>query len=101
MIWQDPHYLWFLLLIPVLAVGLWWYAKKQRQNSLRFFEAPLFKKLQNNFWSFGSRLKMGCLYTALFFLIVAVAGPKIGTQVREVERQGVDLLIALDLSASM
>lgn len=37
----------------------------------------------------------------LFFLTVALAGPKIGTEVREIKRQGIDMLVALDLSASM
>jgi Ca-activated chloride channel family protein len=41
------------------------------------------------------------LYTGIALLIIAAAGPKIGTEVREVKRQGVDLLIGLDLSASM
>lgn len=34
-------------------------------------------------------------------MIISLAGPKIGTEVREVKRQGVDMLVALDLSASM
>lgn len=34
-------------------------------------------------------------------LIIAAAGPKIGTEVREVKQQGVDLIVALDLSGSM
>ena len=34
-------------------------------------------------------------------LIVELAGPKIGTEVREVKQRGVDMLIALDVSASM
>ena len=35
------------------------------------------------------------------FLIIALAGPKIGTEVREVKQRGVDMLITLDVSASM
>jgi Ca-activated chloride channel family protein len=34
-------------------------------------------------------------------VIIALAGPKIGTEVREVKQRGVDMLIALDVSASM
>jgi Ca-activated chloride channel family protein len=30
-----------------------------------------------------------------------LSGPKIGTEVREIKRQGIDMLVALDLSASM
>src|SRR5690625_6666363 len=37
----------------------------------------------------------------MLFLIIALAGPKIGTEVREVQRQGVNLMVALDLSRSM
>lgn len=37
----------------------------------------------------------------LSLLIVALSGPKIGTEVREIKRQGIDLMVALDLSASM
>ena len=41
------------------------------------------------------------MIAGLVFIIIAIAGPKIGTEVREVKRRGVDMLVALDLSASM
>jgi len=46
-------------------------------------------------------LKNIAMLFGLFFLTVALAGPKIGTEVREIKRQGIDMLVALDLSASM
>ena len=39
--------------------------------------------------------------SGLVFLTISLAGPKIGTEVREIKRRGVDMLVALDLSASM
>lgn len=101
MIWQDPWFLWFLLLIPALAGGLWWYRQRSERERSRFFSSELFKSLRRGYWPVGESLRVYSLYAGLFFLIIAIAGPKIGTEVREVKRQGVDLLIALDLSASM
>lgn len=39
--------------------------------------------------------------TAVFAMIVALLGPKIGSKIEEVEAQGIDLMVALDVSNSM
>lgn len=39
--------------------------------------------------------------TAVFSMIVALLGPKIGSKIEEVEAQGIDLMVALDVSNSM
>ncbi|HEX6981176.1 MAG TPA: VWA domain-containing protein [Balneolaceae bacterium] len=101
MIWQDAVYLWFLLIIPLLVAANWWYNKRLDEKRKRFFGSELFQKLRRGFWPFGKKIRSISLYIGLALLIIAASGPKIGTEVREVKRQGVDLLIALDLSASM
>lgn len=101
MIWQDSIYLWLLLAIPLLVAASWWYNKQLDEKRKSYFGKELFERLRSGFWSLGQRIKMISLYTGIALLIIAVAGPKIGTEVREVKRQGVDLLIGLDLSASM
>ncbi len=101
MIWQNLHILWLLLSIPLLIAGRRWYKKNQTEKRKQFFDESLFQKLYEGFWKTGNRIKSFCLYAGLALFIVAAAGPKIGTEVREVQRQGVELLIALDLSASM
>lgn len=101
MTWQDPYYLWLLIVIPLLIAGVWWYRRRSRKQREGYFKQRLFEKLWHNFWPLGSRLKRACLYAGLALLIVGLAGPKVGTQVKQVKRKGVDLLIALDLSASM
>ncbi len=40
-------------------------------------------------------------WMGIIMLISAAAGPQIGTQLREVKREGVDVLVALDISNSM
>lgn len=101
MIWEDGAYLWLLLLVPLLAAGVWWYNREIQQKREQIFGDKLFQKLRRGFWPLGTKVRDIALYAGLAFLVTAVAGPKIGTEVREVQRQGVDLLIALDLSASM
>lgn len=101
MIWEDPAFLWLALLLPLLVAGLWWYNKSFEQKKSRFFNDELFHKLRRGFWPAGEKLQLYSMYAGILFLIIAIAGPKVGTEVREVKRQGVDLLIALDLSASM
>jgi len=101
MIWQNPAYLWLLLVLPALMGGIWWYRRYIQHKRSDFFSSELFKKLRSGFWSTGKTLHNGAFYTGLFFLVIAISGPKVGTEVREVKRQGVDLLVALDLSASM
>lgn len=101
MIWQDSFYLWFLLIIPILLAVNWWYNKQLDEKRKSFFGSELFEKLRSGFWPLGKRIQMISIYVGIALLIIAAAGPKIGTEVREVKRQGVDLLIALDLSASM
>ena len=101
MIWQNGIYLWFLLVIPLLLAATWWYNKKLDSKRKDYFGAELFEKLRRGFWPRGKRIRMASLYVGMALLIIAAAGPKVGTEVREVKRQGVDLLIGLDLSDSM
>lgn len=101
MIWQDSLYLWFLLIIPLLIGLTVWYNMRLDQKRKAYFGEELFQKLRTGFWSLGKRIRNVSLYIGIALLIIAAAGPKIGTEVREVKRQGVDLLVALDLSASM
>lgn len=101
MIWQDPKFLWFLLLIPLLAAAYWLRTNYLRKKKSLFFGNELFEQLRNNYWKTGSALKLNLSLIGLSFLIIALAGPKIGTEVREMKQQGIDMVIALDLSLSM
>jgi len=50
---------------------------------------------------FKPALKMIFVLLALSFLIMAMVNPKMGTQLKTVKRQGVDIVFALDVSKSM
>lgn len=101
MIWQNSLFLWFLVLVPLLVAANWWYNKQLDEKRKKYFGSDLFERLRSGFWPMGKRIRNISIYIGIALLIIAAAGPKLGTEVREVKRQGVDLLIALDLSASM
>ncbi len=101
MIWEQSLFLWLLLLIPAAGLLLWWRSKEAQKRQKQYFNTELFSNLRTGFWPLGNRLKNFSLFIGMIFLIVALAGPKIGTEVREVKRQGIDLMVALDLSGSM
>ena len=101
MIWENPEYLWLLALIPLLVVLLWWKGKSVRKLQKQYFSDSLFNTLRTGYWSFGAMVRTILFISGLVFVLIAYAGPKVGTEVREVKRRGIDMLIALDLSASM
>lgn len=101
MIWESPLYLWLLVLIPILVVLMWYKNKSIKNAQEKFFNAELFNSLRKGYWSTGAAIKTVLFVIGFIFVITSLAGPKVGTEVREVKRRGIDMLIALDLSASM
>jgi Ca-activated chloride channel homolog len=101
MIWENSSYLWLLLLLPLIYSAYWWYRKVQVQKRAKLFDDRLVEQLRLDYWRTGDKVRLACFLSAAFFFIVALAGPKLGTEVREVQRTGLNLLVALDLSRSM
>ena len=101
MTWDAPGYLWLLLLLPLIFGISQLFAYRLRKKRERYFSDPLFSQLQTNLRPAAIRTKEGLFYAGLFFLFIALAGPKIGTEVREVSREQLDLIVGLDLSLSM
>ena len=50
---------------------------------------------------FRKKIKNILFVLAITFLIVGLSNPQVGTKMEEVKREGVDLMIAIDLSYSM
>lgn len=101
MTWAESSYLWLLLLLPVIWTGYWWLKQHQKSKTEKLFDDRLLESLRLNYWTTGDKVRFSCIMLASFFFIVALAGPKIGTEIREVERTGLNMIIALDLSRSM
>jgi Ca-activated chloride channel family protein len=93
--------LWGLVLVPVLVVALI-YSNRRRREALDQFAGPVFSDALAPGRSWRKNLLKGFLKSAaLTLIVVALAGPRFGSQLVKVEREGVDLVIALDTSLSM
>lgn len=101
MVWQEISFLWLLLIIPILVLLVRWRKKFLQNIQDQYFNKTLFESLRIGFWETGNTVKTVLILFGFICVILSLAGPKIGTEVREVKRKGVEMLIALDLSASM
>ena len=85
-----------VLLVAFLLVSLW---KKNRQKA--FADADLLERLSPEVSPFKAILKVITVALGLSFLIIALVNPKMGTKLKTIKRQGVDVVFALDVSKSM
>jgi Ca-activated chloride channel family protein len=98
---EDPTYFYYFAIIPVLIVlfllAFWW--KKRTQK--KFTNPVLLEKLAPNSSTFKAVLKLSFLIIGLSFLIISLVNPKMGTKLKTIKREGVDVVFALDVSKSM
>lgn len=97
----QPQLLNFLWLVPVIAAFLIWAYRQYRQRIFRFVEHKLFHHAVNDFHWPALKTKMFLLLMVFVFSVMALARPQWGFEWQEVKRQGVDLLVVVDVSKSM
>ncbi|MBE9481572.1 MAG: VWA domain-containing protein, partial [Bacteroidetes bacterium] len=97
----HTYYLYGLLLIPVFiiifSIMLHW--KKKALN--RFGDISIISRLIPDVSKGRLVFKFFLIMLAYAFLIVGIANPQIGSKLEKVERKGIDLMIAIDVSNSM
>ena len=98
---EDPTYLWLLLVIPILAMvrfGVW----RQRKKKLQRFGNPvLLKEMMPDVSKYRPTIKFWLLLSAMTILILMIARPQAGTKISHDKRNGIEVIIALDISNSM
>ena len=97
---NDTILIW-LLLIPALFLIFAAFIYSKRRGMSAFAQAPLMERLAPFYSQSKYVLKFSLLMAALALLIVSLANPQLGSKVEKVQRKGVDLMIALDISNSM
>jgi Ca-activated chloride channel family protein len=96
----QPDWLYLLLLLP-LVVGIWWLAQRRLRQRLSRFLGAAPSRLVVNARQPRPVLRLLLLLVALAAIVVALARPRWGFEWREVSRQGVDIMVAIDVSQSM
>ncbi|MAJ13042.1 MAG: hypothetical protein CMD09_03435 [Flavobacteriales bacterium] len=99
--YDNIEFLYLLALIPLLIIGIIMYSKWQKNSILKFGDINLLNQLMQSHSIFRKKIKNTLFVLAITFLIVGLSNPQVGTKMEEVKREGVDLMIAIDLSYSM
>ena len=97
----HTEYLYALTLLPVLLILFWWALQMRKRGLSRFGNPLLLEMLMPSVSRYKRMTKFFVAFSALAILILGAANPQIGTKMEEVKREGVDIIIALDVSNSM
>ena len=100
LIFANPEYFWFLVLIPLMVVWYFWRYKK-RYPKLRLPGANILAK--------HSASVRTILFKSLFFfrlisltlIFIALARPQYSDVEKQVETEGIDIVLSVDVSSSM
>lgn len=98
---QHIEYLYGLLVVPLCALAYILMAMWKQDALKKFGSYQLIKQLMPEASSTKPLLKFVILMFAIIFLVVGLANPQIGSKLEEVKREGIDIMIALDISNSM
>lgn len=92
----------FLYIPLLLIVVLFLYASYKRRSDLRKYGSPeLLGAMMPEASRHRPQLKFWLTFAALCFMVLLLARPQFGTKIETVKRQGIETVIALDISNSM
>jgi len=87
--------------VPLLVIFFWLVELRKRSLLARFGEIELVQRLTAS-RSRGLLIARRTLFIAGYALLVlAMARPQLGTRLEEVKREGIDIIVAIDVSRSM
>lgn len=97
----DPNYLYLLIALPILAL-LFFFSNYIRKKRLRAYGDPqLMAQLMPEVSKWRPRIKFALILTALGCCIIMLARPQFGMKTQKMKRNGIEVIIAMDISNSM
>jgi Ca-activated chloride channel family protein len=97
----NPDYLYLLLVLPVLIL-FYIYAIVRKKKALKKYGNPeLLAELMPEVSHKRQHWKFWLLSGAISVVIFVIAGPQFGSKLETVKRQGVEIMVCLDVSNSM
>lgn len=98
---EEPAYLYLLLLLPLLAAFYLYSNYRRRKNIRKFGDPELMAQLMPDVSKYRPDVKFWMVFVAIGLFSVLLARPQFGSKLETVKRQGVEVMIALDISNSM
>jgi len=97
----QPDMLYLLLLVPALVV-VWIFGNRRRRLAReRFGDEALLRRLSPDYSPARMAVKFFIRLLAFIMAVLIIARPQFGSRLEEVKREGVEVVIALDVSNSM
>ena len=95
------EYVYLLALIPVFILFFIWLMIWKRKALQRFGDLSVISRLLPDMANSKLTLKFVLMMVAWGLLVFVLVGPQTGSRLQNVQRKGIDLIIALDVSNSM
>ena len=97
----NPNALFLYILLAIVA-GIYFIARQRRKKALLRYGSPeLLGPMMPEVSNFRPALKFWMTFTALCFMVLLLARPQFGSKMETITRQGIETIIALDISNSM
>ena len=98
---EDPIYLWLLLIIPIMACMRFVVWRQRKAKFLRFGDPALLQQMMPDVSKYRPTVKFWLLQGAVALLIIVLARPQAGMKLSHDKRNGIEAVIAMDISNSM
>ena len=94
----NPMFLWLLLAVPLVAYPMF---RRRREAAIKFSDISLLRNVRRSRRVKNRKILYALRLLALVLLIIAMARPQAGKKTTEVSSEGIDIMLALDVSGSM
>lgn len=97
----NPEYLYLLIALPFFVLGFIYLNKKKKKDVEKLGNLQLIKSLMPELSLKRSYLKFWLIFATITLGIIVIARPQFGIKTEKVEKKGIELVIAIDISNSM
>ncbi len=99
--WENPEAFKFLLLVPVLLIRIGFAWRSREKQLTQAFNPRLLKALTSSRSLRKRKLKILLEILVVILCTFALARPQMGQSQQKVKSEGIELIVALDVSNSM
>ena len=98
---EETTYLYILILLQIILLVFLYNKYWQKITIKKYFDDATFNFLSPELSSTKSYIKTSLTLLIISILVFGLVNPKIGTELKTVKREGVDIVFAIDVSKSM
>lgn len=97
----EPLYLYLLIILPLLVIFYLYSNYRRRKRLRRYGDMELLERLMPQVSQYRPDVKFWLTIAAMAMVIFMLAQPQFGSKMETVKRQGIETVVALDVSNSM